>query len=56
MSNILRKKEADSMKNKDRKTSSVFLYIAGGLALGAVAAGLILNIPDIKRYIKISTM
>jgi hypothetical protein len=30
--------------------------IVGGVALAAVAAGLIANFPDIRRYIKIETM
>jgi len=30
--------------------------IVGGVALAAVAAGLIANFPDIRRYIKIEMM
>lgn len=30
--------------------------IIGGVALAAVAAAVIVSIPDIKRYIRISTM
>jgi hypothetical protein len=30
--------------------------IVGGVALVAVAAAVIVSLPDIKRYIKISTM
>ncbi len=30
--------------------------IVGGTALALVAAGIIISLPDIKRYIKISTM
>ena len=34
------------------KLSSIISYVL----LAAVAAGVLLNLPDIKRYIKISTM
>ena len=34
------------------RASSVFGY----LLLAAFAAGVLLNLPDVKRYIKISTM
>ncbi len=30
--------------------------IAASLAMAAVVAGIIVNLPDIRRYIKISTM
>jgi len=56
VSNILRKKEVHGMKNENRKSSNVVWYIAGGAALAAVAAGLIVSLPDIKRYIKIRSM
>ena len=39
-----------------KKASHTFLKILGGAALAALAAGVIANLPDIKRYIKISTM
>ena len=44
------------MKQRERKSSNLIWYMAGGAALAAVVVGLILNISDIKRYIKISTM
>lgn len=31
-------------------------HIIGGIALATVAAVVIVNLPDIKRYVKISTM
>jgi hypothetical protein len=34
------------------RSSTVFRY----LALAALVAGVLMNVPDIKRYIKISTM
>ena len=40
-----------------RKTRGIsFWRILGGTALFAVIAGLIMNLSDIKRYIKISRM
>lgn len=36
-------------------TSGIWRYI-GGAALVLLAAGIAVNIPDIKRYIRISTM
>jgi len=33
-----------------------FLKLIGGLAIAAVAVGLLTQINDIRRYIKISTM
>ena len=39
------------------RSSGVGLWsIVGGVALVAVAALVVVNLPDIKRYIKISTM
>jgi hypothetical protein len=41
-----------------RKKHSNYLFwkIAGGAALALVGAGIIRSLPDIKRYIRISTM
>jgi hypothetical protein len=33
-----------------------FWKLLGGTALALVIAGLMVNLPDVKRYIKISTM
>jgi hypothetical protein len=33
-----------------------FWTILGGAAIALVVAGVLVNLPDIKRYIKISTM
>ena len=42
---------------KRKETSNhIVLKVIGGAALGLLAAGLIFNFADIKRYIKISTM
>lgn len=39
-----------------KKSNGLFYKVLGGAALGLLAAGLIANFADIKRYIKISTM
>lgn len=39
-----------------RKSARSVWSLVGGLALVAIAAGLIVNLPDIKRYIRITTM
>ena len=42
---------------KRKETSNhIILKVIGGAAFGLIAAGLIFNFTDIKRYIKISTM
>lgn len=41
---------------KRKKKNHLAWKIAGGAALAALAAGLITNFSDIRRYIKISTM
>jgi hypothetical protein len=41
---------------KKKKSSNPVWKIVGGAALAVVAAGVIMSLPDIKRYIKISTM
>jgi hypothetical protein len=41
----------------EKKTSDPILWRAfGGIMLAVVAIGLLANVKDIKRYIKISTM
>ena len=55
-SDALRNKEVHGMKNRDGKSSDWIWYMAGGAALAVVAVGFILNISDIKRYIKITKM
>jgi hypothetical protein len=37
-------------------TNHIVLKVIGGAALGLLAAGLIFNFTDIKRYIKITNM
>lgn len=46
-----------SLVRRERKSSGMSVWsIIGGVALVAVAAAVIVSIPDIKRYIRISTM
>ncbi|HEV2914832.1 MAG TPA: hypothetical protein VGX92_16255 [Pyrinomonadaceae bacterium] len=50
-------KRNESLVRRERGSSGVNLWsIIGGVALVAAAAAVIVSIPDIKRYIKISTM
>lgn len=54
-----RRDERDMPRRRRRAESSSgigALGIVGGIALLGVAALVIVNLPDIKRYIKISTM
>lgn len=52
----MKRSEALQLRNR-RPSSGVGVWsIIGGVALVAVAALVIVSIPDIKRYIKISTM
>lgn len=53
-SSVMRR--GDSMERRERKSSMNVWTIVGGLALVAAAAAVIVSLPDIKRYIKISTM
>lgn len=47
----------DSMQRREKGSSGMNVWaIVGGLALVAAAAAVIVSLPDIKRYIKISTM
>ena len=46
-----------SLERRGKKSSDFrLLSIVGGVALIIVAATVIVSLPDIKRYIKISTM
>lgn len=50
-------KRSESLERRGRKSSGVSVWsIIGGAALVVAAAAVIVSIPDIKRYIKISTM
>ena len=54
-SSVMRRSQ--SLERRERKSSSMNVWtIVGGLALVAAAAAVIVSLPDIKRYIKISTM
>ena len=41
---------------RKKASNRILLKILGGVALVAVGAGVIANLSDIKRYIRISTM
>lgn len=44
-------------RRRARESSGIGVWsIVGGAALVLLAAGLIVNLPDIKRYYKMSTM
>lgn len=45
-----------SLFKRKKSPEHVILKTVGGVALAAVAFGLIMSLPDIKRYIKISSM
>ena len=50
-------KRNESLQRRERSSSNVTIWsIVGGVALIAAAAAVIVSLPDIKRYIKISTM
>jgi hypothetical protein len=50
-------KRNQSLARRDSGSSGITLWsIVGGAALLVAAAAVIVSIPDIKRYIKISTM
>ncbi len=54
---FLERKNNKLARRTERGTHRVgMLGVAGGIALIGVAALVILTLPDIKRYIKISTM
>lgn len=43
-------------KRKERSSGMSIWYLIGGAAVALVAIGVITQLPDIKRYIRISTM
>jgi hypothetical protein len=50
-------KRNESLQRRERSSANVSIWsIVGGVALIAAAAAVIVSLPDIKRYIKISTM
>lgn len=50
-------KRNESLQRRGKKSSDAGLWsIIGGAAIMLVAAAVIVSLPDIKRYIKISTM
>lgn len=46
----------ESLEKGSRKSGVSVWSIFGGAALVLMAAAVLVNLPDIKRYIKISTM
>jgi hypothetical protein len=53
----MKRSEALERRDRDRRSSGVNMWsIVGGAMLVVAAAAVIVSIPDIKRYIKISTM
>jgi hypothetical protein len=47
----------ESLERRERNSSNMNVWaILGGVAVVAMAVGVIVSLPDIKRYIKISTM
>ncbi len=52
----MKKRMLSNLFTSRRKSNHTVLKIIGGVALAAVAAGVIATLPDIKRYIRISTM
>ncbi len=53
-----RRSKNQSMENHKCEGSAALMAwkIVGGAALALVAAAVIISLPDLKRYIKISTM
>ncbi|MBA2732569.1 MAG: hypothetical protein H0U54_06720 [Acidobacteria bacterium] len=50
-------KRSGSLQKREKESYNMNTWtIVGGLALVAVAAVVVVSLPDIKRYIKISTM
>jgi hypothetical protein len=50
------KRNQASSKKEGKSSGKGIWSIVGGVALVAVAAAVIANLPDLKRYIKISRM
>lgn len=50
-------KQNQSLALRSKKSSGAGVWsIVGGIALVAVAAGVVMSLPDIKRYMKIRNM
>jgi hypothetical protein len=50
-------KRSEALERRSRRSTGVSIWsIIGGAALVVAAAAVIVSIPDIKRYIKISSM
>jgi hypothetical protein len=50
-------KQSQSLERRDRRPTGLSLWsIVGGAALVLAAAAVVVSLPDIKRYIKISRM
>jgi hypothetical protein len=50
-------KQNESLERRERSSAGMTIWtIVGGAALVVMAAAVIVSLPDIKRYIKISTM
>lgn len=41
---------------RKKKSNGLIWKLVGGVGLAALAAGLVVNLHDIRRYIKITTM
>ena len=51
------KREESLERRSERRSSGLTLWsVIGGIAIVAAAAAVIVSLPDIKRYIKISQM
>jgi hypothetical protein len=53
---FLERRERIERRDENERRLSVVFGIVGGLALIGIAALVAVTLPDIKRYIKISTM
>lgn len=50
-------RRSESLEPRTRKSGGVSIWsVFGGAALVVMAAAVVVNLPDIKRYIKISRM
>lgn len=49
-------RRSETLESQNRRPNSMVWYVVGGAALVAIAALVIVMVPDIKKYIKISTM
>ena len=54
---MVRREESLERRKDERRSSGISLWpVIGGIAIVAAAAAVIISLPDIKRYIKISQM